>query len=276
MADIKTGWEQERRTHFDEIVVNYDRIRPEYPKDLFEDIFAYMRGAEGKRALEIGPGTGKATTPFLDAGYDVTAVELGANMADFLRDRFAGCANLQVIVAPFEDVELEENAYDVVYAASSIHWLDANIACPKAHRILKSGGAFAMLRHDLVPADGEALYEAIQELYAKHYVPHYPSARRPVKKTREDFMKPTQILYSYGFEDLGRYGFQDVSMRFYEATRTFEPDEYIAFQDTMADHRGLPESARQALYQGIREAILRHGGQYSIDHIFRLYIGRKP
>ncbi|MCL2694603.1 MAG: hypothetical protein FWE60_05815, partial [Oscillospiraceae bacterium] len=79
----KTGWELNHRTHFDEIVSDYDKIRPEYPRGLFKDIISYSGAAKGKRALEIGAGTGKATTPFLDAGYNVTAVELGENMAEF-------------------------------------------------------------------------------------------------------------------------------------------------------------------------------------------------
>ena len=62
----RTGWERERRTHFDEIVLDYDRVRPEYPAEMFEDAIAY---AGGNKALEIGAGTGKATGPFLQAGF---------------------------------------------------------------------------------------------------------------------------------------------------------------------------------------------------------------
>ena len=85
---MKTGWERDNRTHFDEIVVNYDKARWEYPLQMYEDIFKYSGSSKGKKAIEIGPGTGKATTPILDAGYDVTAVELGANMAEFLTEKY--------------------------------------------------------------------------------------------------------------------------------------------------------------------------------------------
>ena len=43
----------------------------------------------------------------------------------------------------------------------------------------------------------------------------------------------------------------------------------------MSDHRELPEENRAALYAGIKEAINNHGGQYSQDTIFTLYMGRK-
>ena len=41
--DIKNGWERERRIHFDEIVINYDKIRWEYPEELYNDIFNYSK-----------------------------------------------------------------------------------------------------------------------------------------------------------------------------------------------------------------------------------------
>lgn len=102
-ADMRTGWEREKRTHFDEIVENYDRIRPEFPGTLYADIFEYVGTDTVKKALEIGAGTGKATVPFLDAGYDVIAVEIGVNMASFLRERFKKFRNFSVRIAAFED-----------------------------------------------------------------------------------------------------------------------------------------------------------------------------
>jgi SAM-dependent methyltransferase len=101
----KTGWERENRVHFDEIAENYDKARWDYPGELFADIFDYL-GTGHKTALEIGAGTGKATAPFIDAGYDVTAVEMGANMTEFILEKFKGQKNFKAITATFEDKEV--------------------------------------------------------------------------------------------------------------------------------------------------------------------------
>jgi 16S rRNA A1518/A1519 N6-dimethyltransferase RsmA/KsgA/DIM1 with predicted DNA glycosylase/AP lyase activity len=98
MKDVKTGWERENRTRFDEIVVNYDKARWDYPQEMFADIFEYSGSREGMKAIEIGPGTGKSTTPVLDAGHDVTAVELGANMAEFLLEKHKNYKNFIIPV----------------------------------------------------------------------------------------------------------------------------------------------------------------------------------
>ena len=271
-----TGWERNNRIIFDEIVANYDKVRWGYPDELYMDIIRYSRPEKGKKALEIGAGTGKATVRFLDRGYDITVVEMGVNMTEFLLDRFKGYTNFNVVTATFEDTSLEEAQYDLIYAASAFHWVDAEIGCPKVYRLLKEGGTFALFRNNAVPADGEELYEEIQTLYIKYYNSYYTSIKRPVRKSREDFSKPSEIYKSFRFEDLERYGFREVTMKLYDASQTYSADEYIALLDTYSDHRGLPDDNRTALYAGIREAILRHGGYHKVDYIFQLYMGRKP
>ena len=44
-----TGWERDNRTHFDEIVVNYDKIRWDYPDELFADVIQYSGYEKGKK-----------------------------------------------------------------------------------------------------------------------------------------------------------------------------------------------------------------------------------
>ncbi len=57
--------------------------------DVLSAILAEAAPAPDERVLEIGPGLGLLTGGLLDAGATVTAVELDAGLAAFLRDRFA-------------------------------------------------------------------------------------------------------------------------------------------------------------------------------------------
>lgn len=274
--DEKTGWERDNRIHFDEIVVNYDKVRWDYPEDLFRDIIDYS-GADNKKALEIGAGTGKATGPFLNAGYEVTAVELGENMAAFIGEKFKGFEKFKVIVSTFEEATLEENSFDVAYAASAFHWVDAEIGCPKVMRLLKSGGTFALFRNNAVPVEDE-LYDDVQEVYNKYYYSFYRPNQRPVpisKMVYQDFLSPSEIYRGFRFESLEKYGFQDVTMKLYNVSRSYSADDYISLLDTYSDHRALPDENRMALYSGIKKAILMHGGHQNMNFIFQLYMGRK-
>ena len=279
MGPVGTGWERDYRAHFDEIVVNYDRVRWDYPDELFVDAIRYSGQSTGRKALEIGAGTGKATTPFLDAGYAVTAVEMGTNMTVFLLDRFKGCSNFDVVTSTFEDARLENDSYDLIYAASAFHWVDAKIGCPKVLRLLKRGGAFVLFRNNAVPDDDDELFADVQAVYETHYYSYHKSDNRPVKiskMTEDDFRKPAEIHRGFRFESLEQYGFKDITMKLYDAARTYSADEYIALLKTYSDHRALPDDNRAALYSGIKEAIIKHGGYHKVNFIFQLYMGRKP
>lgn len=278
LSSQKTGWERENRTHFDDIVVNYDKVRWDYPSELYTDVFNFTQ-TKSNKAVEIGAGTGKATAPFLHAGYDVTAVEMGVNMAEFLREKFRGCNNFNVIVSDFENAVLPESAYDLIFAASAFHWVDAKIGCPKVYRLLKDGGTFALFRNNAVPEYGNELYEEIQREYSKYYYSHYEPNPRSIRfsdMSYEDFLAPVEIHRGFRFERMEDYGFEKVTMKLYKTSQMYSADEYIALIDTYSDHRALPEDNRVALYAGIKNAILRHGGLHKLNFIFQLYMGRKP
>ena len=272
-----TGWERPHRIHFDEIVVNYDKVRWDYPDELYKDIFVLFEPNGSRKAIEIGAGTGKATTPFLEAGYNVTAVEMSGNMTGFLLDKFKEYGNFSVITATFEDAALENYSYDLVYAASAFHWVDAEIGCPKVLRLLKNGGVFALFRNNAVPPDNK-LYEDIQAVYEKYYYSYYKIDNRPVpisEMSYNDFMKPAEIHRGFRFESLEQYGFIDVTMKLYYASRIYSADEYISLLETYSDHRALPDINRASLYAGIKDAIAEHGGQQKLNFIYQLYMGRK-
>ena len=275
MENYVTGWERERRTHFDEIVVKYDIARWEYPPELYTDIFNYSGTNAENNALEIGAGTGKATAPFLLAGYAVTAIEFGANMAEFIKEKYKEYSNFSINVSAFEEVELCDNSYDLIYAASAFHWVNAEIGCPKAFRLLKSGGTFALFRNNLI--NGYEVSKETEDLYEKHYLSVYPANKQHSSpKTREELSSPSGIYNGYRFYDMERYGFVDTVMKFYDVTLSYNADEYIALLETHADHRSLPENNKAQLYAGIKEVINMHCGHCKQDYLFQLYMGRKP
>ena len=137
-------------SQFDRVAEIYDRIRPRYPDRLFSDLFRYLGGDPedpGSLAtVEIGPGTGQATGALLKRGATVAAVEPGPHLAVFLRGRFPDEPRLVVINERFEDAPLPDGIADLVFAATSFHWLDRDTRYAKTLELLRPGGVLAIAR----------------------------------------------------------------------------------------------------------------------------------
>jgi ubiquinone/menaquinone biosynthesis C-methylase UbiE len=105
---------------FNQVPELYDRVRPGYPGELFEDLVAITGIDEGSSVLEVGCGTGQATRSLAAIGCSVTGVEPGPGMAAVARRRLAAFSRVRVETSSFENW-----ADAALVAASSWHWVVA-------------------------------------------------------------------------------------------------------------------------------------------------------
>jgi 16S rRNA (adenine1518-N6/adenine1519-N6)-dimethyltransferase len=106
--------------------------------DVLERLLDAAQPAPGRRVLEIGPGLGILTGGLLDAGAEVTAVELDRGLVALLSERFAGAmadGRLRLIEGDALDQDLTRLVaapYDVVAN------LPYHITSPILHALLGS------------------------------------------------------------------------------------------------------------------------------------------
>jgi SAM-dependent methyltransferase len=135
-------------TTFDTAAEQYERARPGYPAALFDDLAALLpagSAADAARVLEIGAGTGQATRDLLARGWRVIALEPGPELARVARRVLAGRGEVEVAETPFERWDGEPASFDLVFAATSWHWLDHAVAYEKAATLLRPGGVLAIV-----------------------------------------------------------------------------------------------------------------------------------
>ena len=128
---------------FDTVAAQYEKLRPEYVPELYEDIFRYKQFDQTSHALEVGIGGGQATLPVLKTGCHVTAVEYGENFSQLCRRKFREFPGFSVVISKFEDFAAESGSYDLIYSASAFHWVPEEIGYQKVYDLLKRGGVFA-------------------------------------------------------------------------------------------------------------------------------------
>jgi SAM-dependent methyltransferase len=133
----------QRRGLFSSDVAAYDTGRPGYPGRVYELLQQVCGLGAGSCVLEIGPGTGQATSDLLRHGATVTAVELGAEMAAALEAKYRG-QNLAVRVGAFEDVDLDPDSFDLIVAATSFHWIPPETGIPRCADLLRRAGWLAL------------------------------------------------------------------------------------------------------------------------------------
>lgn len=252
------------RFTFNEDVLNYDKMRPTYVKELYENIILFSNLDSNKNALEIGIGTGQATLPFLNTGCNLTAVELGENMAKFSKEKFAKFHNFDVINSDFESANLKKDDYDLIYSATAFHWIPQEVGYTKVFNLLKSGGVMALFWNHVSRTNAELDF-AMQEVYNK-----YKSTNEStIHKFSEE--KCLEIA-----ETIKKYGFVDVGYKLYYQTRLFDAPKYMSLLNTNSDHRARPEETRILIENELSNVINSFGGKIEIKDTIDLYLARKP
>jgi 16S rRNA (adenine1518-N6/adenine1519-N6)-dimethyltransferase len=104
--------------------------------DVLQAILDLAEAAPGTRVLEIGPGLGILTGGLLDAGAAVTAIELDAGLATYLRTRFAAA----IEAGDLRLIEGDALDHDLATVVPSPYRVVANlpyhITSPILHRLL--------------------------------------------------------------------------------------------------------------------------------------------
>ena len=254
---------------FDTEASKYDKMRPGYADELFQAIFEYVKIGEGSRVVEVGSGSGQATLPVLKTGCELTSVEYGENFSRILMEKFGGYKGFKVITGKFEDVDLEDDAYDLVFSATAFHWVPEEIGYPKVYSALKPGGAFARFANR--PRNSQnapELAAEINALYEEYYNKAY-DIKSGTKKwfTEEKAKEISQIP--------AKYGFTDITYKLFYRERVFTADEYIQLLGTYSDHIAIEETIRNEFFSNIAAAINRHGGKIIISDTMDLELARK-
>jgi SAM-dependent methyltransferase len=134
-------FDRSARTTFDGVAETYDRARPGYSEQLFEDVIALSGMPQEGRILEVGCGSGQATLPFARRGYAMLCVELGADLAALARENCRPYPQVEILHTSFEDWPLERDAFDLLISAQAWHWIPPQIGYAKAAAALKDTGS---------------------------------------------------------------------------------------------------------------------------------------
>ncbi len=254
---------------FDTVASTYEKLRPGYVEELYRTLFEYIPINKDNAVVEVGSGAGQATAPILKTGCQLTAVEYGEQFSKLLKDKFKEYANFSVITGKFEDIEFQENYFDLVFSASAFHWVPEKIGYEKVFSMLKDGGVFARFaNHPYRDKGNLELSNEIDKIYEEYYYKFYNKKSEKITEYTEEQAKSRAMIAN-------KYGFTDIRYALFYRERVFSAKEYIELLGTYSDHIAMEENIRIKFFSKIEEAINNHGGTITIYDTIDLQLARK-
>ena len=142
---------------------------PDILKKLIQDVIDLSDLEDYSRILEVGCGTGKATRPFAERGYELICLDIGADLIAVAKEKLRTFPNVSFVEQGFEKWESDWE-FDLIISATAFHWIDPKVRYLKASEVLRSDGFLAVFSNQHVRKD-EGFFAESQSLYDKYYFP---------------------------------------------------------------------------------------------------------
>jgi SAM-dependent methyltransferase len=248
---------------FDTVSDMYDLYRPAYPLELIESILSLTNIPLTGQILEIGSGTGKATTLFAQKGFSIHCIEPGKNLNKVAMRKLQHFPRVSFEQVRFEDWQEDSNQFDLVISASAFHWVDPKIGYRKAANALKTNGHIALFWNMYVGINGP-LENDIERIYLDR-VPELAQQREVTEKL---IKQREEAILSSGF-------FSSININRFPWSERYDCMQYIGLLNTYSDHLSLPEPTRTSLLNDISEVIKNNGGYVDKSYLTVLYVAQK-
>jgi SAM-dependent methyltransferase len=262
------------RSGFDEVADDYQAVRPGYPPSLIKDVISLSavptEDASKAHILEIGCGTGQATVPFAQLGYQMTCLDIGPAMVSLAAQNCLPYPNVRIHLGDFEDWPGAPNIFDLVISATAFHWIRPEIGYPKAARVLKDSGALAIFFNEH-PAQSDDFFSEVGEIYQRivpEWGPRYTN--QIIEAKIEEDIK--SIVATIEATQL----FEPVIVKTYPWAEDYTAATYVRLLNTYSNYRNLEADKRERLFREITTFIeRRHGGIITKQYLAVLYFAKK-
>lgn len=152
-------------------VEDYVKYRPQYPLEVVAYLQEQFDLKTGKAIADIGAGTGISTALFLQAGYEVWAVEPNEAMLTKAKELLGHFPGFHPVQATAENTTLENESIDAIIAGQAYHWFDVEKCKVEFKRILKGEGLLVLMWNERnMRSPFEVDYDALIVKHARDYV----------------------------------------------------------------------------------------------------------
>jgi SAM-dependent methyltransferase len=147
---------------------DYITHRPGYTDAHFKLLQQLGIGLPGQSILDLGSGTGALALPFARQGARVTAVDAAPGQIESARAQARQeQLDIRFIVAPAEDAQLEEGAFEVVTASMCWGYFDKTRIVERVKTLLRPRGRL-LISSTTWLADADAITRGTEDLIDRY------------------------------------------------------------------------------------------------------------
>lgn len=215
---------------FDVVADQYTRVRPGYPKELYDVVAQYKRLTRDSHVLEIGAGQGVATQEIYEQWQShITALEPGMHFCHILRTVFRNNPKITILQETFEQRPVI-GKFDAIFSATAFHWLDPQTKYRRASDNLQEDGLLVVY-WNYYSTSKNAIFEPIQHIYRKYGLSHEKSQSGDAIRDEKIAARKHEFQSSAYFE----------LMKEHIYTRIFEytAENYVKLLLTFPDHTSV-------------------------------------
>ncbi|MFT4305069.1 MAG: class I SAM-dependent methyltransferase [Candidatus Woesearchaeota archaeon] len=228
------------KTSFGKLSKIYDKVRPDYPEKLIDDIIKISNISNDANILEIGTGTGKATLPFTKKGYKITTIDISKEQINIAKSNLSKYSNVKYIVSAFEESNLPKEHYDLVFSAQTFPWIEPNVGFKKVSRILKNNGYFAIFYNQRMK--NNVFEQNLRKLYLKHCP--------DLNKGEED---KTLFKMKKGLKSTGK--FDEIKIKNYKRVIKYTREKYIGLINSLSYVSTLPKEKKLSFFKDLNKIL---------------------
>lgn len=216
----------------------YDRYRPPYPKELFDDLLGRVAGRG--RLLDLACGTGQMGIPLAAYFGSVVAVDQEPETVAFGRSKASalGIDNVEWIAGSAETVELD-GQFDLITVGTAFHRLERRVVAERMMSWLVKGGAVAVTWSNM-PWEGQLDWQKVLLDLFIDWVGRMGVAERvPAGFEQTMELDPHEkVLRRAGFDYLGRFEFTATNMWTVEELAGFIYSTSLLNRHVLGDRAG--------------------------------------
>lgn len=204
----------------------------------------------GRDVLDLAAGTGKLTRMLVPLGARLVAVEPVAEMRARLHEIVPEARALD---GTAESIPLPDASADAVTCAQAFHWFRADEALSEIHRVLRPGGALALVWN------ARDFHDQLQLRIAEILEPH-----RGDVGSHRDIFDPSVIPESGLFGPVEK--------------RTWPYEQHVSMEglldrfSSVSFVAAMSLAERAALLEEIREAAEGRGEPIRLPHVTEIYV----